>query len=159
MRHLAASTERFRFLCAEVSEEDGPASRPAAHRGARRRSGRRNGPHDHPIDRKAWQLCRQVAHTLDAVLAECGDSLLQRLRVASVEPLPDGSRLMVTVEFIDDRSETPGEAQCAVNHLHRASGHLRSEVAMAITRRHAPLLIYRLAESVDANRLGEQPLV
>jgi ribosome-binding factor A len=30
-------------------------------------------------------------------------------------------------------------------HLTRASGHLRSEVATAITRKRAPMLVYRLA--------------
>jgi ribosome-binding factor A len=158
MRHLAASKERLRFLCAEVGEEDGPASRLEARSGARRRRGRRNGPQDRPTDHKAWQVCRQVAETLDAVLAECGDSLLQRLRVASVEPSPDASRLLVTVEFIDDKLENLAEAECTLDHLHRASGHLRSEVAMAVTRRHAPLLVYRLTEPVDANPPGTQRL-
>jgi ribosome-binding factor A len=150
MRHLAASKERFRLLCAEVGEEDGPASRLEARRTAHRRHRRRAGPQDRATDHKAWQLCRQVTHTLDAVLAECRDSMLQRLRVASVEPFPDASRLLVTVEFIDGQLENTGDAECAVDHLQRASGHLRSEVAIAITRRRAPLLVYRLAAPAES---------
>ena len=48
-------------------------------------------------DRKAFQLCHQVAETLEEVLAECGDGVLQALRVLDVEPAPDASRLLVTV--------------------------------------------------------------
>jgi hypothetical protein len=36
--------------------------------------------------------------------------------------------------------------ELAVDHLQRAGGHLRREVATAITRKRAPLLLYRLAE-------------
>ncbi len=43
------------------------------------------------------QLCHQVAETLEEVLAECGDVVLQDLRVLDVEPAPDASRLLVTV--------------------------------------------------------------
>ena len=49
------------------------------------------------LDRKALQLCHQVAETLEEVLAECGDGLLQALRVLDVEPAPDASRLLVTL--------------------------------------------------------------
>ena len=33
-----------------------------------------------------------------------------------------------------------------IEHLERASGHLRFEIAAAVTRKRAPLLLYRLAE-------------
>ena len=36
------------------------------------------------------------------------------------------------------------------DHLVRAAGHLRSEVAGAITRKRAPVLVYRLAANPDA---------
>jgi ribosome-binding factor A len=87
-----------------------------------------------------------VAHALDAVLADCHDTVLQELRVASVEPFPDASRLIVIVAFIDDRPVSLIEAARVLDHLHRASGHLRFEVAAAVTRKRAPLLIYRLAD-------------
>src|SRR5687768_8096095 len=61
--------------------------------------------------RKARQLCRQVAETLDQVLAgEMGDASLHSLRVASVAPAPDASRLLVTL-----RAELPAEAFDAVD--------------------------------------------
>jgi ribosome-binding factor A len=146
MRHFPASRERVRFLCADVGEEDGPAPTPAARQRASTGRGRQNGPKIRQPDHKAWQVCRQVAETLDAVLADCGDGVLQCLRVASIEPFPDASRLLVTVEFVDGRLQHMADAQRALEHLHRASGHLRSEVATAVTRRRAPLLVYRLAE-------------
>ena len=109
--------------------------------------GRRHAePAAGPVDRKAWQLCRQVGHTLDEVLAECGDAVLQGLRVEGVEPFPDASRLLVTVAFIDDRPGQMADVGLVVDHLQRASGHLRCEVATAVTRKRAPLLLYRLAE-------------
>jgi ribosome-binding factor A len=96
------------------------------------------------LDRKAIQLCHQVAETLEEVLAECGDSVLQDLRVVDVEPAPDASRLLVTVAV--DGSLLDRQDRVRVHeHLVRASGHLRSEVASAITRKRAPVLVYRLA--------------
>ena len=77
-----------------------------AWRQQRARRARRAESHGRPTDRKAWQLCRQVAVTLDEVLAECGDGVLRGLHVVSVAPFPDASRLLVTLTSIDDR---PGE--------------------------------------------------
>jgi ribosome-binding factor A len=42
--------------------------------------------------------------------------------------------------------------QAILNHLARASGHLRYQVASAITRKRAPLLEYRLADLSDTSR-------
>ena len=89
---------------ARTMDED---THPRARRGSRRGSVRRAGPQIRPIERKACQLCRQVAVTLDEVLAECGDGVLQGLHVASVVPFPDASRLLVTLMSIDGR---PGGA-------------------------------------------------
>src|SRR5207302_1030388 len=45
-------------------------------------------------NRKALQLCAQIAHTLGSVLSgECGDDRLRDLLVESVEPAPDSTRL------------------------------------------------------------------
>ncbi len=63
------------------------------------RSGRARRPSR--FDRKAAQLCRQVAVTLDEVLAECGDGVLRNLHVVDVAPFPDASRLLVTVSAVD----------------------------------------------------------
>lgn len=147
MKNHIISRKTMTRLCAEPSPDDGlgPHSRlrlTPADRHPHGRSG--EGP-----DRKALQLCHQVAETLEEVLAECGDGVLQALRVLDVEPAPDASRLLVTVAV----DAPPDEAldPCRVHdHLVRASGHLRSEVAGAITRKRAPVLVYRLAANPDA---------
>lgn len=110
-----------------------------------RRGGRGGGPAE-PAGRKAMQLCHQVAMTLSEVLAECGDPLLQGLRVLGVEPSPDASRLSVALAC-----DEGGSVSRVEDHLAKASGHLRGEIAQAITRKRAPMLIYHIApeEAVD----------
>jgi ribosome-binding factor A len=147
MKDHIISRRTMARLCAEPSPDDGldRHSRSRIMPAARHLPGRSGeGP-----DRKALQLCHQVAETLEEVLAECGDVVLQALRVLDVEPAPDASRLLVTVAV----DEPPDDAldPCKVHdHLVRASGHLRSEVAGAITRKRAPVLVYRLAANPDA---------
>ena len=88
--------------------------------------------------RKALQLCRQVAEALHWALGGCGDAVLHALRVVSVEPAPNAVRLLVTVE-------ADGVAPvAALEHLRRAAGLLRSEVAAGINRRRAPELTFRV---------------
>lgn len=86
--------------------------------------------------------------TLDEVLAECGDPELQGLHVANVVPFPDASRLLVTVMPVDGLPGAKIAPVAVLKHLERASGHLRYEVAAAVTRKRAPTLLYRLAEPV-----------
>ena len=134
-------------LCAEFSDGDGvdPHARVSpAPAGPHSRSGPRAG-----IDRKALQLCHQVAETLEEVLADCGDGLLQALRVVDVEPAPDASRLLVTVA-VDGLPREGLDLGLVHKHLAHASGHLRSEVATAITRKRAPVLVYRLTVAQDS---------
>ncbi|HEV3115996.1 MAG TPA: ribosome-binding factor A [Gemmataceae bacterium] len=95
------------------------------------------------VNRKALQLCEQVAHTLTGVLAgECSDDRLRDLLVQSVQPAPDSTRLLVTVY--------PGPAAQAfdveeiVESLHRARGMLRSKVANAIHRKRTPELVFQV---------------
>ena len=67
-------------------------------------------------------------------------SYLQGLRVLDVEPAPDASRLLVTLAvdgLLDEDREL--DLDRVHDHLARASGHLRSEVATAITRKRAPV--------------------
>ena len=147
MKDHIISQKTMARLCAEPSSDDGldPHSRSRIMPGDRHLHGR---PQEGP-DRKALQLCHQVAETLEEVLAECGDIVLQALRVLDVEPAPDASRLLVTVAVDATRDDTLDP--CNVHdHLVRASGHLRSEVAGAITRKRAPVLVYRLAANPDA---------
>jgi ribosome-binding factor A len=99
-------------------------------------------------NRKALQLCAQVAQTLRAVLAgEVGDNLLRELQVESVTPAPNSARLLVTLSL-----PTPGAAAPVaevLTRLHRAQGLLRREVAAAVNRRRAPELTFRLLGPSD----------
>ena len=94
-------------------------------------------------DRKARQLCSQVADTLSYVLSgECGDEVLRSLLVMAVDPAPDSTQLAVTV--CQDSSADPVTAQEVLLRLSAASGKLRAAVASAITRKRAPKLLFRL---------------
>ncbi|QDT76086.1 ribosome-binding factor A [Lacipirellula limnantheis] len=92
-------------------------------------------------DRKAQQLCRQVGETIDQILAgELGDAALNALRVASVVPAPDASRMLVTLVATSDDGSFD---RAAIEHkLAAVTGLLRSAVAAAITRRKAPNLSF-----------------
>jgi ribosome-binding factor A len=96
--------------------------------------------------------------TLDEVFADCGDDVLQGLYVASATPFPDSSRLLVTVSSIDARPGTAIGPDVVLDHLNRASGHLRCEIAAAVTRKRAPLLLYQVAQpalaSLDRSAAG-----
>jgi ribosome-binding factor A len=101
-------------------------------RGARRR-----------VDRKAYQLCRQVSDTLNFVLSgDTGDDVLRGLYVDSVDPAPDSSRLLVSVAPLDRDDQTP--AHVYLTKLMAVSGKLRSEVAASISRRKTPELAFRV---------------
>ena len=141
MKDHTISRRYLKGLCAELSEGDGldpHAFSRLAMVGIRQHGRPRPG-----LDRKVLQLCHQVAETLDEVLAECSDAVLQALRVLDVEPAPDASRLLVTVgaEALSQGKMDPDRVH---EHLSRAAGHLRSEVANAITRKRTPVLVYRL---------------
>jgi ribosome-binding factor A len=146
MKDLLGSRREMRTLCAEFSDGDGmnPHGRPRSAVEPAHGHGRGKSQSQTGLDRKALQLCHQVAETLEEVLAECGDSYLQGLRVLDVEPAPDASRLLVTLA-VDGLLDEDLDLDRVHDHLARASGHLRSEVATAITRKRAPVLVYRLA--------------
>ncbi|MGO9600918.1 MAG: ribosome-binding factor A [Isosphaeraceae bacterium] len=144
MKDHTISRRYLRGLCAELSEGDGvdPHAFAKLAMGGTKLHGRpRPG-----LDRKAVQLCHQVAETLEEVLADCGDTVLQALRVLDVEPAPDATRLLVTVG-VEGLSKEKVDPDRVHDHLSRASGHLRSEVASAITRKRTPVLVYRLVAS------------
>jgi ribosome-binding factor A len=141
MARKVPSRRLLRSLCAEVHPDDGVDPR-LSPKGGRRRRG----------DRKAHQLCGLVAETLSYALGQDGDEVLQGLLVASVEPAPDASRLLVTVGPLSPEGPDPGEV---LEHLDRASGRLRSAVAAAITRRKAPILAYRYAVPAGMRRPAE----
>jgi ribosome-binding factor A len=125
------SKKRLRALCAEISAEDGTDPRDWL-KGL-------HGPK--PDRRKARQLCAQAAEALTLLLADASDDILRGLDVAGVEPSPDTSQLLVTVRPMPG---TTADSAAILAALSCAAGRLRSEVASAITRRRAPLLIYRV---------------
>jgi ribosome-binding factor A len=100
-------------------------------------------------NRKALQLCGQVERTLASVLAgECGDDVLRDLVVESVVPAPNASRVLVTVYLAPHAPVL--DAHQVYEHLERARGRLRREVAAAITRRRVPDLLFRVVNPSQA---------
>jgi ribosome-binding factor A len=146
MRNHTLSSEQVHVPYAEPGEDDSQAPSTHSWRQQRARRARRVESRGRPTGHKAWQLCRQVAVTLDEVLAECGDGVLRGLRVVSVAPFPDASRLLVTLTSIDDRPGAVIGAGRVLEHIEHAAGHLRCEVASAVTRKRAPVLVYQLVE-------------
>jgi len=90
------------------------------------------------VQRKAQQFCRQVQRALNLALADCGPGDgINGLFVEEVSPAPHCGRLLVHVLI-------PGEHHVAdaMSALRRTGPRLRSEVAMAITRKRAPELSF-----------------
>jgi ribosome-binding factor A len=107
------------------------------------RDPRLDRPEHRPVaNRKALQLCGQVARTLAAVFGELGDDVLRDLVVESVAPAPNAGRLLVTVSPAS--SADPATADRVAGRLEAARGRLRSEVAAAVHRRRAPDLAFRV---------------
>ena len=102
---------------------------------------RREGSSKVP-NRKALQLCAQVARTLMDVFADCGDDVLRDLRIESVTPAPTAARLLVTV-----LPAVAIETAVVLERLERARGKLRGEAVAAIHRRRAPDLLFRVIEA------------
>ena len=92
-------------------------------------------------NRKAMQLCRQVEQTLHLALADCADPILQELLVLNVQPFPDSSRLLVTVQ-------AESEQVVVLERLHAATRKLRREVAAGIHRRKTPDLAFHVFRAV-----------
>lgn len=101
-------------------------------------------------NRKAQQLCNQVAETLQQVFGESADAVVQSLYVVEVQPAPDASQLLVLVAPAAGAECTDDETTAA---LSRAGGWLRSEVAGAITRKRAPQLVFRLVPATGTEVL------
>lgn len=86
-------------------------------------------------DRKAQQLCAEVAKTLSMTLT--GD-----VRVLSVEPAPDAS--VLRVRFFSSSDPDAMHAR-----LSAATGALRAAVAADINRKRAPELVFQWAPEPD----------
>ena len=94
--------------------------------------------HGRQDERKTQQFCRQVQRALNLALADrYEDDGLNEVFVDEVTPAPDCGHLLVHVVIPVDRSVTE-----ALGALRRDAPRLRSEVAMAITRKRAPELSF-----------------
>jgi len=93
---------------------------------------------DRQAERKTRQFCRQVQRALNLALADYnpGDGVADMF-VEDVSPAPDCGRLLVHILV---------PAGCpvsdAIGALRRDTPRIRSEVAMAITRKRAPELLF-----------------
>ncbi|QJW95499.1 hypothetical protein [Frigoriglobus tundricola] len=133
MSRRRQKADEFKHLAGDVSPEDGsdPKEFHAKPWNAPKQAGR-----------KSQQLCRQVMDALVGALAACGDPAVQAASVLAVEPAPHSGRLRV---LLGAPTEVGHAAVAAA--VSRAAGHLRSEVATAISRRYAPELVF---EVIDA---------
>jgi ribosome-binding factor A len=133
MRSKRFSRKDLLSSCDAIGPEDGADPRDFF----RKSSGR-------VTNRKALQLCGQIARTLSLVLAgECGDDVLRELSVESVRPAPNSARLLITLSL--PRGSV--EVEEVMGRLQRVGGMLRSEVAAAINRRKTPELMFRVVQA------------
>ena len=139
------SRARLRPLCAEVHPDDGLDPQEFF----RPTGGRKAG------DRKALQLCGQVANTLHLALADSNDDLLRNLHVLRVAPAPDTSQLLVIVA--PATADAALDPRAVLARLAAASGRLRAEVAAAITRRRAPKLLFQFAATHETSGSNDTP--
>jgi ribosome-binding factor A len=94
--------------------------------------------HGRWAERKARQFCRQVQRALNLALAEGrGGDALNGMFVEEVSPAPDCGRLLVHV-----LAPAGCPVSDAIGALRREAPRLRSEMAMAITRKRAPELFF-----------------
>jgi ribosome-binding factor A len=121
--------------CSEIGPDDGHDPR----------FDRLGSAPDRVLNRKALQLCKQVAHTLAEFLPTLRDDLLRELIVTSVCPAPNSSRMLVTVSLPPGRAEQDRSYTEAVSaRLQEVRGLFRTEVANAIHRRRTPELLFRV---------------
>jgi ribosome-binding factor A len=133
MKFKKPSRKQLRAFSEEIAADDGADPRTFFGKSSRKKS-----------NRKALQLCGEVARTLSQVLAwESGEAILRDLMVESVVPAPDSSHLLVTV-YVPPGVEAAAAGKI-LERLRGASGRLRSEIATSIHRRRVPLLSFRMA--------------
>jgi ribosome-binding factor A len=122
--------------CAEVGPDDGVDARTFFRKPAHR-----------PANRKALQMCGEIARTLSLVLSwESGDDLLRSLTVEAVEPAPNSTRVLITVSV---QIDSPIDRSEVLSRLQRSSGRLRTEVAAALHRKRVPELTFRMMEGTQ----------
>jgi ribosome-binding factor A len=104
-------------------------------------------------NKKAKQLCRQALETLEMVLSDCDEELMQSLVVAGVDPAPDSSRLLVTVGV--DLEPDEFDQSLILSILQNQTPRLRAELARSISRKRVPNLSYRIFSKAQL----EQPSI
>lgn len=96
-------------------------------------------------ERKTKQLCAQVRRILSQFLSlECSDEILQNLYVESVEPAPDATCLLVTLNVPQDLDV---ERVDVLARLAQVKPTLRSEIGRTVKRRKTPDLNFVLIRS------------
>ena len=101
---------------------------------------------DERSERKTRQLCREVERTLGVALSSSRDALVRDLLVMSVEPAPDGSRLLVTLCPAGALQIDVAELLAHVGELR---GFLRQEIAQALQRKRTPELAFRIVPALE----------
>ncbi len=133
MKFKKPSRKQLHACGEEIAADDGADPRTFFGKSSRKKT-----------NRKALQLCGEVARTLNQVLAwESREAILRDLMVESVVPAPDSSHLLVTV-YVSPGAEAVADGKI-LERLRGASGRLRSEIATSINRRRVPLLSFRVA--------------
>ena len=101
-----------------------------------------------PNDPRLRRLCGQIARVLNIAFGgTCNDDLLLDLVVDSVEPDPDATRVKVTVYPMETRNRI--DPEMVLQHLERAQGFLRSEIAATVERKKIPRLVFSLKRPAD----------
>ena len=132
MTRKKPSRRQMQSLCAEIRDDDGidPKTffKPLQNRGT--------------DNHKDLQLCRQVAETLNLILSgELNDDVLRSVQIVAVTPAPNASQLLVLLAPLAGESL---DARAIKERLASFAGRLRSEVALAITRRRVPKLLFQV---------------
>lgn len=118
-----------RALCAHLYPDDGVNPR---------EDKRRDAKTIEPTQRKLRQLCKQAAHALHLALGGLPEAdVLAGTTVREVTPAPNAGRLraILVVPSATRRDDVEAVVQ-------RHIGRLRTEVAVTITRRRAPELVF-----------------
>lgn len=97
---------------------------------------------DERSERKTRQLCREVERTLAVALSTSRDDLVRDLAVVSVEPAPDGARLLVT---LCPTAALTVDVVIVLSRLGELRGFLRQEIAQALQRKRTPELAFVIA--------------
>ena len=117
-------------MCGEVHEDDGIDPREYF----------KSRQNHQKINRKALQLCQQVAQVLHLVTSDCDDPWVQAMNVTMVTPNPDSSCLRVHVEC---------DADCTIDQALEAiriqSPRLRFEISRSIYRKRVPNLVFSVS--------------